>query len=419
MREEELKREAQKRRTIPEQSWAYLVDRGYVEEALERPFDEDMVEHFIKEFDALNAAFSVARNRAAPEGRTKEIPGTAPPRPEEAGRAAAFEEYLAYAANFDRDLHRFRDRVLGNRLLTSEQARAFVQSPAARFFGDPWFEFEGGSIPLTGHRATLESYEREKEDWGVRHRATVTVDPPGTTEIAERWTHEPKHKVIRPRRNDDMGNGEPLRFVNAEDRVETSWVWERSVLDKLRRLSEKLAKRYLWQGAQATMFVLTGEIPARSPLRVSYEWKGAGVGGRALKASQGVVTLEVAPWVSAKTVERAYRSAQRRILGRHNRPIQEKNLKLFRFVTKRLEPTGLFEDGEPRFPPGEEWMIEDELIAHGAFEKRPTGHELVREWDAQPWVQANQWTYDGDTRTFWRDYNQTRRRLSYSAPRLP
>jgi len=120
MREEELKREAQKRRTIPEQSWAYLVDRGYVEEALERPFDEEMVEHIIKEFDALNAAFSVARNRAAPEGRTKEIPGTAPPRPEEAGRAAAFEEYLAYAANFDRDLHRFRDRVLGNRLLTSE-----------------------------------------------------------------------------------------------------------------------------------------------------------------------------------------------------------------------------------------------------------------------------------------------------------
>jgi hypothetical protein len=111
-------------------------------------------------------------------------------------------------------------------------------------------------------------------------------------------------------------------------------------------------------------------------------------------------------------------AAQRRILGRHNRPIQEKNLKLFRFVTKRLEPTGLFEDGEPRFPPGEEWMIEDELIAHGAFEKRPTGHELVREWDAQPWVQANQWTYDGDTRTFWRDYNQTRRRLSYSAPPL-
>jgi hypothetical protein len=206
--------------------------------------------------------------------------------------------------------------------------------------------------------------------------------------------------------------------VNAEGQLQTSWVWEGSPLEKLRRVSEKLAKRYLWQSAQATMFVLTGNIPARPPLRVSYEWKAAGVGGKALKASQGMVTLEVAPWVSAKTVDRAYRTAQKRILRRHNRSIKEKTLRLFRFVTERLEPTGLFEGGEPRYPPGEEGMIEDELIAYGAYEKRPTGRELVREWDAQPWVRANQWTYDGNSRTFWRDYNKTRIRLAYSAPPL-
>jgi hypothetical protein len=418
MTEEELKREAKKLRTIPEQSWAFLVDEGDVEIALERPFDEEMVQYIIDRFDKIRAAFPVARNRAKPEGRTKEVPIAASLRPEEAERAAAFEEYLAYAANFDKDLHRFRDRVLGGRVLTAEQARAFVQSPAARFFGDPWFEFEGGSIPLTGHRATLDSYEREREGHRIRHCATVSVYPPGTTETAERWTHEPKHKVIRPRRNDDVGNGEPLQFVNAEGQVQTSWVWEGSLLEKLRRLSEKLAKRYLWQGAQATMFVLTGEIPARPPLRVSYERKSAGVGSKAVKVSQGVVTLEIAPWVSAKTVDRAYRSAQRRILGHDNRLMGEKNLKLFRFVTERLEPTGLFEDGEPQFPPGEEGMIEDELIRHGAFEKKPTGRELVRKWAAQPWVHDNGWAYDGDTRTFWRDYQKTKMRLAYSAPPL-
>jgi hypothetical protein len=415
MTEEELKREAQKRRTISEQAWAFLVDEGDVEIALDRPFDEEMVQYIIDRFDKIRAAFPVARNRAKPEGRTKEVPIAASLRPEEAERAAAFEEYLAYAANFDKDLHSFRDRVLGGRLLTAEQARALVQSPAARFFGDHRFEFGGGDIPLTGHRATLECYEREREGQRVRHRATVSVDPPGTTETAEIWTYQPAHKVIRPRRNDDVGNGEPLPFVDAENRIRISWVWERSPLDELRRLSEKLAKRYLWQGAQATMFVLTGEIPARPPLRVSYEWKGAGVGSKALKASQGVVTLEVAPWVSAKTVHRAYRTAQERILRRDNRPIKEKNLRLFRFVTERLEPIGLFEEGEPQYPPGEEWMIEDELIVHGAFEKKPTGRELVREWDAQPWVQHNQWTYDGNTRRFWRDYNKTKLRLAYSA----
>jgi hypothetical protein len=97
MREEELKREAQKRRTISEQSWAFLVDEGDVEIALERPFDEGMVEYTIDRFDKFRAAFPVARNRAKPEGRTKEVPIAASLRPEEADRAAAFEEYLSYA----------------------------------------------------------------------------------------------------------------------------------------------------------------------------------------------------------------------------------------------------------------------------------------------------------------------------------
>ena len=417
MREEELYRRANERRKISEQSWVYLEDKGYVGEALEEPFDEEMVQYIIKEYDKLPRDLPATRSRAKPEGGTKEVLSAAPS-PEEAERATAFEEYLTYVANFDRDLHRFRIRVLSNRLLTAEQARSLVQSPATRFFGDGWFEFWGGSIPLTGHRATLESYRREREGQKVRHRAAVSVDPPGITEIAERWTQEPAHKVIRKRPNDDVGNGEPLSFVNEEGRVQVSWVWEGSLLDKLRRLSEKLAQRYFWQDAQATMFVLTGEIPARPSLQVSYKQKNAGVGSKALKVSQGMVILEIAPWVSAKTVERAYRSAQKRILRRHNRPIKEKNLRLFRFVTERLEPTGLYEDGGPRFPPGEEGDTEDELIAYGAYEKKPTGRELVREWDAQPWVQDNDWTYGADTRRFWRDYQKTKMRLAYSAPPL-
>jgi hypothetical protein len=351
-------------------------------------------------------------------GRSEPLEIKPPLRTEEAERAAAFEEYLAYAANFDQDLHRFRDGVLSNRLLTAEQALAFVQSPAARFFRDHNFEFGGGNIPLTGHHATLDNYERGREGQKVWSRATVSVDPPGSTETVEKWTLEPLHKVIRKRDNDDVGDGEPLLFVNAEGRAQTSWVWDGSPLHTLRRLSEKLTKRYLWEDAQTTMFVLTGEIPARPPLRVSYEWKGAGVGSRALKVSQGVVTLEVAPWVSAKTVNRAYRIAQKRILRRDNRPIKEKNLKLFRFVTERLEPTGLFEYGKPQFPPSEEWMTEDELIKHGDFEKKPTGRELVREWDALPWVQKNQWTYGENTGRFWRDYKHTKLRIAYSAPPL-
>jgi hypothetical protein len=57
---------------------------------------------------------------------------------------------------------------------------------------------------------------------------------------------------------------------------------------------------------------------------------------------------------------------QQRILARDNRPIKEKNLKLLRFVTQRLEPAGLLEEGKVNVPPGEDWerwMKQDELLA--------------------------------------------------------
>jgi hypothetical protein len=58
MNEEELKRRTKKRRDVSEEAWTYLRDRGYVEEALELPFDDhdQPVEYIIKEVDALAAA---------------------------------------------------------------------------------------------------------------------------------------------------------------------------------------------------------------------------------------------------------------------------------------------------------------------------------------------------------------------------
>ena len=53
-----------------------------------------------------------------------------------------------------------------------------------------------------------------------------------------------------------------------------------------------------------------------------------------------------------------------RILGIcNNRPSKEKKFKFFRFVVERLEPTELLEVGKPRFPPREEEMTQDKLIA--------------------------------------------------------
>ena len=53
MSAEELRRQAEKLRPGITKAWAYLEQKGYVDEALEQPFDEDMVKYIIKEFDDL------------------------------------------------------------------------------------------------------------------------------------------------------------------------------------------------------------------------------------------------------------------------------------------------------------------------------------------------------------------------------
>jgi hypothetical protein len=129
------------------------------------------------------------------------------------------------------------------------------------------------------------------------------------------------------------------------------------------------------------------------------------------------------PWVSAKTVHRAYREMQKRTLARDNRPIKERYLKFLRFVTQRLEPDGLLEEGKVNVPPGEDWerwMTQDELLAYGCYEKRPKGKDLVREWNRiYPKWRYQTSTGDLDTNRFWRDYNQTRARVARSVDRFP
>lgn len=351
------------------------------------------------------------QSRPKPVGRSQRVEFTPWLRPEEAERRATLEEYLAYAAGFDPDLRRFREKVLGGHLITPEQTRDLILSPAARFFDLSLFDNWG--IPIVGHTASLEDYRRERtEGWGFHHRATVSVHPPGITETVLRFSVEPPSSMGSAGAASEV-ELQRLAFVGEDGYVHEFTVWRRSLLDELRGWSEKLAKRYCWHPAQATMFVLTGEIPACPSLKTWYEPKRS-MGGIHASIFQGVVTLEIAPWMSAKTVHRAYRDIQRRVLRGDNRPIKEKNLRLLRFVMERLEPAGLLEEGEPP-KDAEDWMIEPELVAYGCYEKKPKGRDLVREWDEQ----YPDWAYHGDTRRFWRDYQHTRRRIAYPVTRRP
>lgn len=389
MNEAELLRRVEKRRTIPDRSWAYLRDKGYVDEALDRNLDDEAVDYIIDSFDELAAASPGTLNRRQTPDRERDAVLVSLSE-SELQRKAAFEEYAAKCAACDDHTRRFRDEVLQNRLLTAEQARRLLRSPAAQFFEASAFEFRGGAIPLLDHRGTLVHYERRKgKGKEGLHRATVLADPPGILKTVKKPPHELSQVVIRGPGRTDLGGGHALHYVNERGRARRVPVWGGSPLAWLRGLSEELAQRYRWEPAQSTIFVLTGEIPAVLALKVtkSFQLSRQVLGDGAWTAEYLDATIDVkaAAWVPSRTVARAYRKAQIEVLGSSGgKPPGLKNLELFRFVTKRM-PAG--------------------------FEVMPEGNKLVSEWnEVHP-----QWAYK-NTRQFWRDYRRIERTIAVGPP---
>jgi hypothetical protein len=150
-------------------------------------------------------------------------------------------------------------------------------------------------------------------------------------------------------------------------------VWDRSLLERLRGLSDGLAQEYRWEPAQSTMFVLTREIPAIPPLKVTNSLKYT---EDILDATTSVprhigatITITASPWVPTRSVTSNYRKAQTKILGSSGgKPPGEKNLKLFRFVIERIQPLS---------DPAAEAIA---LRAPGHV-RMPEGTELVSEWN--------------------------------------
>jgi hypothetical protein len=411
MNKEELKRRVSKLRNISAEGWNLFDEEWYVEDALRQGFDEEQVNYIIEKYDKHNAAFGKTRSRRQTlDQERSEVPVSL--RESELERKAASEEYAALRAARDGGTRWFRNRVLGDRLLTAEQARELIRSPAARFLEENMFEFAGGEIPLIGHHATLEGYERVEgggTDWEVHHRATVSVDPPGMTETVENIFDETPQRGSRRPHFKDRTDGQPLYFVNERGRARKVSVWGWSLLERLRHLSEELAQQYRWEPAQSTMFVLTGKIPAIPPLKVTSSFKFR---EEILEHSTSVpihvdatITITASPWVPARTVTGAYREAQIKILGSSGgKPPSDKNLRLFRFVIERIQSLS-----EPAA----------EAIASRApgRARMPEGKELVREWNET----YPQWAYrtsvgDLNTRQFWRDFKRIEKTIAVGPP---
>ena len=403
MNEEELKRQTKKkRRAVTEQTWTYLKDRGYVDEALDKPDDEQAEEYIIKEIDALAAASPGGGARRTQAVRSNGSPETVQVslRASELARQGALEEYFAMCAACDFDVYRFRKKVLGGQLLSKDQAWDLLKSPAAALVETRFFE--SWSIPIVGHTAEVKSYESDLLPWGRRHVATLTVDPPGITREVSMspWpggSHPEKRRPL------------VLKFPDEESGVANHEVWSVSLLGELREVGEKLHKRYRWHLAEAVWFVLTGETPAVPALKVTRSFPSSMYHH---PDRDVLITIEASPWISSSSVARAFRKAQIKTLGYGvGSSPGEKNLKLLRFVIERTDPLGMLEAGS-RLPKDPMHRPEDELITNLQYVKVPEGKELVNEWNEM----YPQWSYGGNTKNFWRDFNRIRKSVAIGPP---
>lgn len=111
-------------------------------------------------------------------------------------------------------------------------------------------------------------------------------------------------------------NTDFVRYSDASGVEAGSLVLPESVLDELRLVAESVVVKFPgWSEGAATWFVLTGSSQVIYPIRVNTTVIPA------IDYTQGLVTWNVEPWASGQSVLKAYRRAQKDIIGGQQREL--------------------------------------------------------------------------------------------------
>jgi hypothetical protein len=344
MTESELREQVAKklrRDDVPEELWQDLVERRFIQGALQ---GEESISDVVKEVKRELRLTQQLANRKSPPGRKAHVVTPPSLQAQEWDRAQTLAEWLGHHVAAMPRVRQLREKLFAGGTLSADQAMTVLQSPALRFLS--WDRCMALGIPLVGHEARIVT---EQDEVTPTHRfidVTLSITWTGGSFLGEFHWEEEHH-----------GRGTQLEYIMLP-RWRLVEVWPESVLAELHKCSAWLAYRYPWEERDAFWFVLTGEYPRVSPVVLCQDHKEH----RDLYRHR--IILYVDPWVSAKTVGRAYRAAQDRVLvGRDNRPLCARNLALVRFVAARRD-------------------------AHG---ESPRWKDLLEEWNQ---TCNPEWTYD-------------------------
>src|SRR5215211_1466431 len=404
-RRKQLKRPDEGR--VPPQTWEYLHRLGIVEDARTKDFDDDVIEYLVKEIDELAAAApggAGGRTRRDEGYDDVEHYGESDDAEErtlsielsdyEYERNEAYAEVMARLLNQAREVVDFRRNYLNGEVLTQEQAYAFIESSAAPYFHPEIFRRWG--IPTRKHKIELlaESYS-DPLTAEIDYNVTLHVTPPGVTKTvryAPSNTPPPHGRKVDWRcftRRESYGSGgsyervvplQVLSYRGPDGLRKRKQVWPDSLLDELRRSSIRLAgllpKSYEWTEEEMVWLVLTGGVPKPRTLTMRVHFGGSGAR----------INMAMPPWISAETVEKNYRSAQRRILIKSNHALSLRRLAVLRFVEAATRIDG----------------------------KRPPFPQLLAQWNEQHAA----WRYK-DYRGLAQAYRETLKQVVHSPFRIP
>jgi hypothetical protein len=404
-RRKQLKRPDEGR--VPPETWNYLDRLGIVEDALTRDFDEEAIKYLVEEIDELAAAAPggaggrTRRNEGYDdaeqygksgdvEGRTLAIDLS----DYEYERSDAYAEVMARLINQTREVVDFRLNYLDGEVLTPEHAYTFIESSAARYFHP--LMFREWSIPTWRNKIEIlaESYS-DPLTAGIDYMVTLHVTPPGVTKTVRYSpsnTPAPYDRKVdwqySTRRESLGSDGSHERVVSLQTlsyrgpdglRKRTN-VWPDSLLDELRkrsiRLADRLSKSYEWTEEDMVWLVLTGGVPEPRTLTMRVDLGGGGAR----------IEMAMPPWISAETVVRNYRNAQRQLLIKSNHALSLRRLAVLRFVEAATRIDG----------------------------KRPPFPQLLTQWNEQ----HPGWRYE-DYRGLAQAYRKTLRQVALSPIRMP
>jgi hypothetical protein len=404
-RRKQLKRPDEGR--VPPQTWEYLHRLGIVEDARTKDFDDDVIEYLVKEIDELAAAApggAGGRTRRdegyddvqhyGESGDLEERTLSIELSDYEYERNEAYAEVMARLINQAREVVDFRRDYLNGEVLTPAQAYTFIESSAARYFPPEIFREWG--IPTRSHKIELlaESYS-DPLTADIDYNVTLHVTPPGVTKTVRYAPsntfapHGRKFDWQYNRMSESLGSGgsyervvplQALSYRGPDGLRKRTHVWPGSLLDELRRcsirLADRLPKSYEWTEEDMVWLILTGGVPEPRTLTMRVHFGGSGAR----------INMAMPPWISAETVEKNYRNAQRRILIKSNHALSLRRLAVLRFVEAATRIDG----------------------------KRPPFPQLLAQWNEQ----HPAWRYQ-DYRGLAQAYRETLKQVARSPFRIP